>query len=70
MSILCLLTVACLLTGVLATVIGQTEVHIKVYVPPNFLRYKPEVFIAKGKFVNVTSNLKHEKFDVDVYGNI
>lgn len=70
-SILYSLTIFFLMTGVLAQhLVTETEVHVKVYLPPNFLRYKPEVFVPKNKFVNVTSNLKQHNLQVDKFGMV
>ena len=58
------------MTGVYAQMSTNTTVNIKIYVPPGFLLYKPEVFVRRGLFVNVTSLLKQDNMQVDTYGTL
>ena len=60
MTILSVLSLACLLTGVYGALQNDTVVHIKVYAPSGFVRNGSEVYFSRGKELSVgTEKMKY-----------
>lgn len=67
MSFLCTFAVICLASGVMAQMYHEpTIAHIRVYAPPDFLKYAQEVYVTRGRQVNVTSRV--DRLTVHHYG--
>ena len=68
MSIVCGLCLISLLTGVYSTLTTETEVHIKVFAPYNFVRNKSEVYFNIGKQAEVRTDKSAYQLEILQYG--
>ena len=68
MSIACGLCLISLLTGVYSTLTAETEVHIKVFAPYNFVRNKSEVYFNIGKEAQVRTDKRAYQLEILQYG--
>ena len=68
MSIVCGLCLISLLTGVYSTLTAETEVHIKVFAPYNFVRNKSEVYFNIGKEAQVRTDKSAYQLEILQYG--
>ena len=68
MSIVCGLCLISLLTGVYSTLSAETEVHIKVFAPYNFIRNKSEVYFNIGKQAEVRTDQSAYQLEILQYG--
>jgi len=67
---MCSICLISILSGVYSQMASQTLVHFKVYAPPGFLKYKPQVFYRQGLIMNITTRFELQGLDVDQFGEI
>jgi len=63
-----LLTPGCTSGAKTSQDVTDAEVHIRVHVPPGFLRYKPEVYVNRERPVVVSNTVQPNGLEVDKYG--
>lgn len=68
MTVLTVLSIISLMTGVYGGLMTETEVHLKIYAPSGFVRNGSEVYYNKDRVVSVNASQMKYQLNVVEFG--